>query len=111
MSDDVGIRLLQEKLESVEKEISTKVGDLVNVRDELKASIKRLSRGTGTNNSSPTIPDEVLLKAISELGGTAKSTDIGGHLGVDVRKISRRLTRLVGEDKLVGDKNAGYSIV
>jgi hypothetical protein len=110
MTDDVGVRLLQEKLDAVEKEIATKVGNLVDTRDNLKASIKRLTRGSGGSDSSPAVPDEVLLKAIEELGGSAKSADIAEHLGVDTRKISRRLTRLIGEDKLAGNKDAGYSL-
>lgn len=104
----VALELSKQKLDELEKEIQSKIGDIVNVRDELVKDIKKLERGTGgTNGGGPAISDEQLIEAVKGNPGTAKV--IAGALGVDSRTVARRLSKMAADGTISGDKEAGYA--
>jgi hypothetical protein len=53
---------------------------------------------------------EDLKKAVRELGGPSKTTDIAAHLNVSPRKIARKLKKLADDGELAGDKDGGYRL-
>lgn len=103
----------QEALAKVEAEINSKVEPLVNEQKELKALIKRLTKGSGATKAAPTVPEEDLVAAVAHVSknGPAKTKDIAEFLTVDSRSIARRLSALAqnSECAIEGNKDDGYT--
>jgi hypothetical protein len=104
----------QEALAKVEAEINSKVEPLVNEQKELKALIKKLTKGGGGNaKSAPSVAEEDLVAAVAHVAkdGPAKTVDIAKFLEVDSRTIARRLSALAqnAECAIEGNKDDGYT--
>lgn len=103
----------KDALAKVEEEINAKVEPLVNQQKELKAFIKKNTKGTGSASSAPATSDEDLIAAVGHVSkdGPAKTTDIAKFLEVDSRTIARRLSALAqnAEVAVEGNKDDGYT--
>lgn len=114
----IATQYAEEQLAKIDAEIKSKTGDLVTLRDELQAELKRLKRGSGsTGGTTESVPNEKIVEAISALTSAQGSPDsvsspeIAAHLGVDVRKIARKLAKMGSDgDSITGNKDDGYSV-
>lgn len=107
---EAAVALVQAALDEKNEEIATKVPQsLLDERDSLAVALKKLTRGSKAPGEAPATSDEALVEAVGTLGGPSTSTDIGKHLGVDVRTISRRLAKLASTDVISGNKDDGYT--
>jgi hypothetical protein len=110
---DKFVKEAEDALAKVEAEINSKVEPLVNEQKELKALIKRLTKGSSTAKSAPATSEEDLVAAVAHVSktGPAKTVDIAKFLEVDSRTIARRLSALAGNAAcaIVGNKDDGYT--
>src|SRR5208282_5480341 len=93
---NVATEMVEGRLNQVEAEIKSKVGNLAEEKDELQAALKKLKRGTKGPGEPPATSDKELIdavKAASSENGPASSSKVAEVLGVDVRTISRRLAK------------------
>lgn len=109
---DAIVRLTEESLAEKIKERDEKVGPLVTEIKDLEAALKKLTRGSGSGPSAPTVAEDDLLAAVAHVSkeGPASSKDIAKFLGTDTRNIARRLSSFASDGKISGDKDTGYSV-
>lgn len=110
---DKFVKEAQDALAKVEAEINSKVEPLVNEQKELKALIKKLTKGSAGPKSAPATSDEDLIAGVAHVSksGPAKTTDIAKFLEVDSRTIARRLSSLAQNPEIAieGNKDDGYT--
>lgn len=110
---DKFVQEAQDALAKVEAEINSKVEPLVNEQKELKALIKKLTKGSSGPKSAPATSDEDLIAGVAHVSksGPAKTTDIAKFLEVDSRTIARRLSSLAQNPEVAveGNKDDGYT--
>jgi hypothetical protein len=110
------IKMAEDRLAEVNKEIEAKVGSLATERDELTVALKKLTRGSKGPNEAPATSDEELVSTVGKLTSAPGSSPVGSKevaaaLGVDVRTISRRLAKHATDGNISGDKVDGYTAV
>jgi hypothetical protein len=112
----IALKMAQDMLTKIDKEIADKTGDLGEKRNILANEIKKLTRGTGTDADPDSVPEQNIVDAIKHLtsgdhSASVSSPEIAEYLKVDVRRIARKLARMGSEkEKIAGNKTLGYSL-
>lgn len=108
---EAAVRLMEESLTEKKTELQEAVGPLADEINELEKFLKRLTKGSNTANSGPSIIEEDLIAAVAQCSksGPASSKDIAKFLGTDTRKIARQLASYAAAEKISGNKDDGYT--